>query len=181
MNVLASPSWCWLWPARKQNAAGADWFNWQMNLHNLQSSLYIATAPNHTQLKLAYNTPRQLCTVCFPTFTQSTILHRHKILYHTADSCQLCPSKVHFCKAVQCMYIVHSLIITREGLILTLSICSILQGCILRASLHAGKDWPILSLEAGLINPLPRGKIEHPSSRDEHTAGDSVLMRQCTV
>ena len=33
---------------------------------------------------------------------------------------------------------IHSLIITREGLILTLSICSILQGWIKRASLPAG-------------------------------------------
>ena len=35
-------------------------------------------------------------------------------------------------------WIGHSLIITREGLILTLSICSILQGWIQRASLPAG-------------------------------------------
>ena len=56
----------------------------------------------------------------------------------------------------------------------------------------AGMDLAcILASREGLTNPLPRGKIdqsslsqwriEHPSSRDEHTAGNSMLMRHCTV
>ena len=38
-------------------------------------------------------------------------------------------------------------------------------------SFPKGQDWPILSLQ----------RIGHPSSRDDHTAGDSMLRRQCTV
>ena len=50
---------------------------------------------------------------------------------------------------------IHSLIITREGLILTLSIHLDLQGWIWCPSLPAGEYWPILSLGIRFFNTLP--------------------------
>ena len=45
----------------------------------------------------------------------------------------------------------------------------------------AGMDFVCIpASRIGLTNPLPRAKID-PSSRDEHTVGDSMLMRQYTV
>ena len=49
----------------------------------------------------------------------------------------------------------HSLIITREGLIWTLSIHLTLQGWIWCPSLPVGEYWPILSLEMRFSNTLP--------------------------
>ena len=51
--------------------------------------------------------------------------------------------------------IYHSLIITREGLILTLPIYLTLQGWIWCPSLPAGEYWPILSLGIRFSNTLP--------------------------
>ena len=85
----------------------------------------------------------------------------------------------------------HSLIITREGLILTLSILITLPGGIfgchlvsknrftgdplcrewIRKSSTWGRDFPILSLQ----------RIEQLSSHNEHTFDNSLLVRQPKV
>ena len=106
-NALASPSWCWLWPVRKQNAARESRLTRLPN-ESWQSALFCfalqvmhpivdtVRPPNHTQLHLTYNTLLQLGKVCSANSSKSTnmILQSHlKVLHHTADSSQLCPSK----------------------------------------------------------------------------------------
>ena len=101
------------------------------------------------------------------------------------------PDQLHPQHSPQLQHTHHSLIITREGLILTLSILITLPGGIfeyhpvsrdrfaqfplcrewIRKSCPQGQDFPILSLQ----------RIEHLSSRDEYTVGNSMLVRQHAV